>query len=49
MSPDGRKRDNIDILKLQKSFIWLLFFSNLRKQASFNFLLEPLNECMEKP
>ena len=27
----------MDILKLQKSFIWLLFFNNLRKQTSHNF------------
>ena len=28
------KGDNTDILKLQKRFIWLMFFTNLRKQTS---------------
>ena len=33
----GKKGDNTDILKLQKSFIWLLFFNNLRKRMSHTF------------
>jgi hypothetical protein len=39
--------DNTDILKLQKSFIWLLCFNNLRKRTSHNFFRT--SECMEKP
>jgi hypothetical protein len=29
--------DNLNILKLQKCFNWLLFFNNLRKRASHKF------------
>jgi hypothetical protein len=29
--------DNTDILKLQESFLWLLFFNNLRKRTSHIF------------
>jgi hypothetical protein len=32
-----KKGDNMYILKLQKCFIWLLFFNSLRKRTSHNF------------
>jgi len=32
-----KKGNNMNILKLQKWFIWLLFFNNLRKRTSHNF------------
>jgi hypothetical protein len=32
-----KRGDNMNILKLQKCFIWLLFFNNLRKRTSHNF------------
>jgi hypothetical protein len=31
-----KKGDNMNILKLQRCFIWLLFFNNLRKRTSHN-------------
>ena len=37
VTTSGKKGDNTNILKLQYSFIWLLFFSNLRKRTGHNF------------
>jgi hypothetical protein len=43
-----KKGDNTDILKLQKSFIWLFFSTIYENGRAINFP-KLLNKCMEKP